>query len=61
VSRLLALLAGSALVGAFPVEVHEPPAVVAESIIANHAHWAGRVSAQSAGGLWQIAIAAGQG
>ena len=40
-SRLLALLAGSALAHAFPVEVPEPATVIAESLTADHAHWTG--------------------
>jgi hypothetical protein len=48
-SRLLGLLAGSALAGALPVEVPEPPTAVAASLIADHPHWAGWLAAVSAG------------
>jgi hypothetical protein len=46
-SRLLALLAGSALAGASPVEVPEPASVIIASLIGDHPHWAGRLSAVS--------------
>jgi hypothetical protein len=44
-SRLLALLAGSALAGTCPVNVPEPPAAIAASLIAGHPHWTGWLSA----------------
>jgi hypothetical protein len=46
-SRLLALLAGSALAHVFPVEVPEPATVIAESLTADHAQWTGRLGAVS--------------
>ncbi len=46
-SRLLALLAGSALAGASPVEVPEPASVITASLIGDHPHWTGRLSAVS--------------
>jgi hypothetical protein len=46
-SRLLALLAGSAVASASPVNVPEPPRAIAASLIADHAHWTGRVSVAS--------------
>jgi hypothetical protein len=46
-SRLLALLAGSALAGASPVEVPEPSGVITTSLIEDHSHWTGRLSAVS--------------
>lgn len=46
-SRLLALLAGSALAGTSPAEVPEPDGEIAASLIGDHAHWTGRLSAVS--------------
>lgn len=46
-SRLLALLAGSSLAGASPVEVPEPASVITASLIGDHPHWTGRLSAVS--------------
>jgi hypothetical protein len=46
-SRLLALLAGSALAGASPVEVPEPATVMAASLIEDHPHWTGRLGTAS--------------
>jgi hypothetical protein len=46
-SRLLALLAGSALASDSPVEVPEPPTAMAENLIAGHAHWAGTLGSVS--------------
>lgn len=46
-SRLLALLAGSALARAAPVEIPEPSAAIITSLIGDHPHWAGRLGAVS--------------
>lgn len=45
--RLLALLAGSALANDSPVNVPEPPRAIAANLIADHAHWTGRLSTAS--------------
>ena len=45
--RLLALLVGSALVGASPVEVPDPPGETVESLIVNGAHWIGALGVVS--------------
>jgi hypothetical protein len=46
-SRLLALLAGSALAGASPVQVPEPAAAITAGLIEDHPHWIGRLGAAS--------------
>jgi len=46
-SRLLALLAGSALAAGSPVDVTEPTSVITESLIREHAHWVGWLGAGS--------------
>jgi hypothetical protein len=62
-SRLLALLAGSALAGASPVEVPEPASVTVTSLIEDNPHWIGvpgavsentvTVSLSAAGAPWR--------
>ncbi len=46
-SRLLALLAGSALAGASPVEVPDPASATVTSLIEDGAHWVGVLGAVS--------------
>jgi hypothetical protein len=46
-SRLLTLLAGSALAGAFPLQVPDPSAAITTTLIAEHAHWTGRLGTVS--------------
>ena len=46
-SRLLALLAGSALAGVSPVDVPEPASVIVTSLIEDNAHWIGVLGAVS--------------
>ena len=46
-SRLLALLAGSALAGASPVEAPDPASVTVTSLIEDGAHWIGVLGAAS--------------
>lgn len=46
-SRLLALLAGSALAGASPAEVPDPASATVTSLIENDAHWVGVLGAVS--------------
>jgi hypothetical protein len=46
-SRLLALLAGSALAATSPVRIPEPAAALTASLIEEHPHWTGRLGAAS--------------
>ena len=56
-SRLLALLAGSALAGTCPVNVPEPPATIAASLIAARPHWAGGSALQDTVAISLTALA----
>jgi hypothetical protein len=58
--RLLALLAGSALAGAGPVDVPEPAAVITAGLIRDHPHWVGWLAAVS-GDTVTVSLAAAAG